>query len=397
MNIGHKIADWLETRAVTPAYAGGLLVGLTVFFFGSAANTMAGWLYVLSGVSLALLGIAAFLSTRSIQSLEVRRRAIEPVSAGDQITIELEIENRSHEPKTLLQIIDILPFVLGEPVVRPIEVIAPASIYRDIYYLEVKQRGIYRWQEVHLRTAAPLGLFWCRRSQPAKAVAVVYPQVLPLSTCPLIDRIGQEDSPQLYDRRRSQNATEGLTRNLRPYRHGDPTRLIHWRTSARYGELRVRELEVAAGGQEIIIALDSGALWQPEEFERAVTVAASLYFYASKRLLNVKLWTAGSGLVSGNRVVLETLAAVNAGEDSILSKSEKPPKLPIIWLTQYDLKESASLSTLPQGSRWVLWPSATDKIGEKILVKNDLPGMLIRPDRPLDLQLQSPLERAMNY
>ncbi|MGB7710509.1 MAG: DUF58 domain-containing protein [Microcoleus sp.] len=397
MNIGHKIADWLETRAVTPAYAGGLLVGLTVFFFGSAANTMAGWLYLLSGVSLALLGIAAVLPARSLESLEVRRRAIEPVSAGDQITIELEIENRARQPKTLLQVIDILPFVLSKPIVRPIEVIAPASIYRDIYYLEVKQRGIYRWQEVHLRTGAPLGLFWCRRSQPAKAVAVVYPQVLPLITCPLIDRIGQEDSPQLYDRRRSQNATEGLTRTLRPYRHGDPTRLIHWRTSARYGELRVRELEVAAGGQEIIIALDSGATWQPKEFERAVTVAASLYFYASKRLLNVKLWTAGSGLVSGNRVVLETLAAVNAGEDSILSKSEKPPKLPIIWLTQYDLKESASLSTLPQGSRWVLWPSATAEIGEKILVKNDLPGMLIRPDRPLELQLQSPLERAMNY
>jgi uncharacterized protein (DUF58 family) len=397
MNIGHKIADWLETRAVTPAYAGGLLVGLTVFFFGSATNTMAGWLYVLSGGSLALLSIATVLPARSLNSLEVRRRPIEPVSAGDQITIELEIANRARQPKTLLQVIDILPFVLSKPIVRPIEVIAPQSIYRDIYYLQVKQRGIYRWQEVHLRTAAPLGLFWCRRSHPAKAMAVVYPQVLPLSTCPLIDHIGQEDSPQLYDRSRSQNATEGLTRTLRPYRHGDPTRLIHWRTSARYGELRVRELEVAAGGQEIIIALDSRATWQPEEFERAVTVAASLYFYASKRLLNVKLWTAGSGLVSGNRVVLETLAAVNAGEDSILSKSEKPPKLPIIWLTQYDVKESASLSTLPQGSRWVLWPSATAEIGEKMLVKNDFPGLEIRSDRPLELQLQSPLKRAISY
>ncbi len=389
MNIGHKITDWLETRAVTPAYAGGLLVGLTVFFFGAATNTMAGWLYLLSGGSLALLGIAAFLPARSLHSLQVRRRAIEPVSVGDQITIELEIENRSHEPKTLLQVVDILPFVLGKQVVRAIEVIAPHSIYTDTYYLEVQRRGVYRWQEVYLRTAAPLGLFWCRRSHPVKAVAVVYPQVLPLSTCPLIDRIGQEDSPQLYDRSRSQNATEGLTRNLRPYRHGDPTRLIHWRTSARHGELRVRELEVAAGGQEIIIALDSGATWEPKEFERAVTVAASLYFYASKRLLNVKLWTAGTGIVSGNRVVLETLAAVNAGEDVV----ENTPKLPIIFLTQ----NSANLNALTQGSRWVLWPRTTAEIGEKMLVKNDFPGLEIRSDRPLELQLQSPLERAINY
>ena len=389
MNIGHKIADWLENRAVTPAYAGWLLSGMTVFFFGSATNTMSGWLYALSGVSLALLGVAAVLPGKSLRFLEVRRRTIEPVSAGDQITVELEIENRAREPKTLLQVVDILPFVLGEPIVRPIEVIDPNSIYRDTYYLEARQRGVYRWQEVNLRTAAPLGLFWCRRSRRVKAVAVVYPQVLPLSTCPIIDRIGQEDSPQFYNRSRSQTATEGLTRNLRPYRHGDPTRLIHWRTSARYGELRVRELEVAAGGQEIIIALDSAAAWQPEEFERAVTVAASLYFYASKRLLNVKLWTAGTGLVSGNRVVLETLAAVNAGEDAV----ENRPKLPIIWLTQ----NSATLSTLSLGSRWVLWPLATAETGEKMLVKHELPGLEIRSGRPLELQLQDPLERAISY
>ena len=389
MNIGHKIAGWLENRAVTPAYAGWLLSGMTVFFFGSATNTMAGWLYALSGGSLALLGVAAVMPAISLRSLEVRRRPIEPVSAGDKITIELEIENRAREPKTLLQVIDILPFVLGESVARPIEVIEPESTYSHTYYLEVRRRGVYRWLEVHLRTAAPLGLFWCRRRRPVKAVAVVYPQVLPLSTCPLIDRIGQEDSPQLYDRSRSQTATVGLTRNLRPYRHGDPTRLIHWRSSARYGELRVRELEVAAGGQEIIIALDSAALWQPEEFERAVTVAASLYFYASKRLLNVKLWTAGTKLVSGNRVVLETLAAVNAGEDAV----ENPPKLPMIWLTQ----NSASLSTLSQGSRWVILPLATAETGDKILVKHDLPGLQIRSDRPLELQLQDSLERAISY
>ncbi|MEG4281636.1 DUF58 domain-containing protein [Microcoleus sp. A006_D1] len=389
MNISQKIADWLENRAIAPAYAGWLLSGMTVFFFGSATNTMSGWLYALSGGTLALLGVAAVLPAKSLRALEVRRRPIAPVSAGDRITVELEIENRAPEPKTLLQVVDLLPFVLGSPIVSAIEVIEPSSIYRNTYYLEVRQRGVYRWQEVDLRTAAPLGLFWCRRSRPAKAVAVVYPQVLPLSICPLIDRIGQEDSPQLYDRSRSQTATEGLTRNLRPYRHGDPTRLIHWRTSARYGELRVRELEVAAGGQEIIIALDSAASWQPEEFERAVTVAASLYFYASKRLLNVKLWTARSGLVSGNRVVLETLAAVNYGEDAIDSRA----KLPIIWLTQ----NSASLSTLTQGSRWVLWPIAAGETGERLLLKHDLPGLQIRSDRPLELQLQDALERAISY
>jgi len=107
--------------------------------------------------------------------------------------------------------------------------------------------------------------------------------------------MGQEASNQFYSQRRFHVATEGMTRSLRPYRMGDPTRLIHWRTSARYGELRVRELEVVTGGQEIIIALDSAAAWQEDNFEQAVIAAASLYFYSQRQQLNVKLWTGLTG------------------------------------------------------------------------------------------------------
>jgi uncharacterized protein (DUF58 family) len=56
-------------------------------------------------------------------------------------------------------------------------------------------------------------------------------------------------------------------RSLRPYRISAPTRVIHWRTSAPYGELRVPELEIITGGQEVITALDSAANWQEEQFE----------------------------------------------------------------------------------------------------------------------------------
>lgn len=383
---GHQITYWLETHWVAPAYAGWLLGSLALFFFGAASNTMAGWLYVISGVILAMLGMAAVLPVRSLQPLQVRRRPIEPVSVGDQLTIELEIENPADQPKTLLQVLDILPFVLGQPTPHAIEVIPSQGIYLDTYYHPTQQRGVYRWNEVELRTAAPLGLFWCRRSRSAKAVAIVYPTVLPLTTCPLVDRMGQQESPQFYESKRSQMATEGITRTLRPYRHGDPTRLIHWRTSARYGEFRVRELEISTGSQEITICLDSAATWQHSDFEQAVIAAASLYFYASKRQLNVKLWTAGTGEVSSSRGVLEALAAVNAGEDVAFDL----PRVPLIWLSQ----NPGSLSTLPPGSRWLLWSPEEVLKGEKILGKYDFPGLEIRRDEPLELQLQKVLSRV---
>ncbi|WP_413161153.1 DUF58 domain-containing protein [Capilliphycus salinus ALCB114379] len=383
MKINRKIFNWLETHWVAPAYAGGLLTFLSLFFFGAATNTMAGWLYVISGISLALLGIAAVLPVRSLKSLEVRRRSLEPVSVGNQLTVELEIYNRSDQPKTLLQVYDQLPSVLGKSATA-IESLAPRSTYHWVYYLPTERRGVYHWDRVQFRTATPLGLFWCRRSRDAKATAIVYPTVLPLTSCPLVDQMGWEQNQQVLDRSQFHMATEGVTRTLRPYRYGDPTRLIHWRSSARYNQLRVRELEVATGGQEIVICLDSGNSWQSDDFERAVIAAASLYFYASRSQLNVQLWTAKTGLIQGNRVVLSTLAAVRESEEAI---ADNFPNIPVIWLTQ----NTQSLSSLPSGSRWVLWSDQTQVSSTKTTQFSDK-GVQIYPDQPLQLQLQSALK-----
>lgn len=376
----NRLNNWLETHWVAPAYAGWLLIAFSIFFFASATNTMAGWLYLISGFSFAILGMAAVLPRRSLRHLQIYRHPMAPVTVGDSITVEIEIENPTKVPNTLLEVIDVVPLGLSAKMRKAIEVIPPFKTHHWTYYLRAQRRGIYYWETVQLRTAAPLGLFWCNRSREAKATAVVYPTVLPLANCPLVDEVGQEYSPRLSERNYYHAATEGLTRNLRPYRFGDPSRLIHWRSSARYGDLRVRELEVATGGQEIIIALDSGGSWrQEDDFEAAVTAAASLYFYANRSQLNVQLWTAGSGLVRGNWVVLQTLAGVNAGE----GLGESPlPKLPLIWLTD----NQGSLNSLASGSRWVLWPEDSAK---EALVAANCPGIEIERERPLQLQLQS--------
>ncbi len=384
MRIINRTTDWLETHWVTPAYAGLLLAGIAFCFFGAATNTMAGWLYVISGLIFGMLALAAVLPARSLRQLQIRRHPLSPVSVGDQLTIELEIENQSLKPKTLLQIQDVLQSELGTPVQTPVEIIKPHSVYQWLYYHPTKKRGVYRWHEVQLRTATPLGLFWCRRSWNAPALAIVYPTVLPLTTCPLVDKIGKDENVQTFSDRRSHSATEDITRSLRPYRVGDPTRLIHWRTSARYGDLRVRELEVFTGAQEIIICLDSSTLWHSDDFEQAVIAAASIYFYACRSQLNVKLWTAKTGLLHGNPVVLEALAATNAGEEA---NGGTPPNLPLIWLTQ----NPVSLDALPPGSRWVLWQSNASEGNSVKSVKASHAGIVIDTEQPLQSQLQQPL------
>ncbi|MFS0516869.1 DUF58 domain-containing protein [Nostoc sp. UIC 10607] len=391
MKIIKPITNWLETRASAPAYGGWVLAATAICFFGAGINTMAGWLYAISGISFALLGVAAILPPRSLTGLSITRRPIQPVSAGDDLTVELEICNQTQQPVSLLQVEDILPFVLGKPVQKAIETIPSQGSYRWVYYHPTQRRGVYRWHTVELGSGAPLGLFWCRRQRDCAATAIVYPTVLPLATCPLIDEMGQEESKRGDPRGRPlQTATTGLVRSLRPYRIGDPTRLIHWRTSARYGELRVRELEMVTGGQEIIIALDSASKWKEENFEQAVIAAASLYFYAQQQQLQVQLWTASTSLVKGDRFVLETLAATAALEDA---SSVVPKSYPLIWLTQNPL----SLAKLPQGSRWVLWPNISSPV-EPEVINWEHPGIVLQSDvsdglrlRALQPQLQKTL------
>jgi uncharacterized protein (DUF58 family) len=373
---------WLENHWVAPAYSGTVTIAITICFFAAATNTMAGWLYAICGTIIALLLLSAILPARSLRSLTVRRLPIDPVSAGDDIRIILEITNPSPQATTLLEVHDILPFVLDKPHSTPIELITPQGTHRWTHYIPTSKRGIYHWHEVHLRTAAPLGLFWCDRERQAPAKAVVYPRVLPLQNCPIIDSLGQEQNQRLLSDRRYHKASEGFTRNLRQYRYGDSTRLIHWKTSARLGEFQVRELEVLSGGQGVIVCLDTLSHWREATFDRAITAAASLYFYASRRQLPVKFWTAGTGLIHGERPILETLAAV---ESAANAHPIPLPNFPLIWLTCH----LATVEKLPPGSRW-LWFLDASSSESPSRFPHQLTGLSIAPERSLQQQLQTP-------
>ncbi len=393
-----RLLTWLETHWVNPAYTGWVLIGLCLFFFAAASNTMAGWLYVMSGIGFALIVVSAWLARRGLTELTVMRVSSPPVSVGQDLRLEVVVRNGDRRAKSLLQVIDPVPNALGGDQAHPVPLIAPRSSHIWRSQLPAQQRGLFRWSEVKVRTAAPLGLCWYSRSLPVKAKAVVYPPILPLGSCPLVDGLGQQQNPSLTPRALPQSATEGLTRSLRPYRWGDPIRRVHWRTSARFGELRVRELEDIQTGQEVVLAIDSGSIWQSlcldqddaaarsteavDSFEQAVTALASLYRYASRHYGAVQLWTANHGLIHGEQRVLEALAAVQPGE---ALETIQRPRIPVIWLTQ----DAASLQTLPPNSAWLLWPNGGKPSGSA--PSTPLQGRLINPTESLQGQLQSGL------
>jgi uncharacterized protein (DUF58 family) len=372
-----RFTDWLETHWLNPAYSGWVLGGLSLFFFIAATNTLAGWLYVLSGSGMAIILVSSYLARRSFQGIGVEHLKVDPVSAGDELLITLRFQNQTPEPKVLLEAIDCLPMMLGEPVRGTVALIPARSHWDWEYRYTAHHRGIYRWHTVDLRTAAPLGLFWYRQSFTTPVKAIVYPTVFPLSHCPIIDQMGKAQHPRVENdastfNRPQQMMTE-ITRTLRPYRWGDPMRFIHWHTSARYGELRVRELEVFQGGQALLIALDSSFQWRDKQdfplpldplqrvhsFEQAVAAAASLYFYAQNLHIPVKLWTAAQGVIAGQYAVLEALAATQPGEEK---SHELPLEDAVLWLSQ----DPRSTHTLPSGSRWLLWTEPTGALTQGV-------------------------------
>jgi uncharacterized protein (DUF58 family) len=375
-----RATNWLETKWVTPAYAGWLLMGLTICFFGVATNTMAGWLYVLSGVGIALLGVAAILPARSLQSLTIDRQPVQPVTAGAELEITVTIQNPTDRVQSLFQVQDLAPFRAKHPPIAAVDRIAPRSEYQWVYRQLTERRGVYEWERLVLRSGAPIGLFWCRRDRQARAIAYVYPQVLELSNCPLLEGMGSSElsTNRPTASRYLELANEGVTRSLRPYRYGDSMRMIHWRTSARRGEFQVRELEIERGGQDIIIGLDSNSgSWDAENFEQAVIAACSLYFYAVKfPNLNVKLFTPQTGAISGERRVLETLAEIQI--DTSIATDR--PNAPMVLLTSQLDRFDNLLST---GDRWIFWSQAP------FTPRTQLPGITIDPHQSLQKQLSS--------
>jgi uncharacterized protein (DUF58 family) len=378
-----KMLVWLETHGAVPAYGGWVLLGLTLCFWLAAANTMAGWLYVLSGLGASLLALSALLPMQMLRGIEIKRSPTYPIHAGETLSIALHLWNRTTQGKGLLLVQDQVPVALGEITQTAVEAIAPQSSYTLNTHLEPQHRGLYEWQAVTLRTGAPLGLFWSRRLHSIPAKVLVYPRVLPLPRCPLLDEVGPSARQiQLQQIPVSQQGQEGSTRSLRPYRTGDPMRLVHWRSSARYSELRIRELERFNGGHTFAIALDLTQNWHPDHFEQAVIAAASLYLYALQKNGAALLWTASTGILQSKPSILETLARIQP------QSVDNLPNQPVVWLTA----NPDSISRLPSGSRYVLWPSEqSEERGKEVLRSPESLGIVVSPANPLQVQLQRTL------
>ncbi|MFC7550729.1 DUF58 domain-containing protein [Plantactinospora sp. GCM10030261] len=224
--------------------------------------------------------------------LDVTRRA-EPdrVGRGDPATMTLTIRNRGRLRAATLIAHDRCG---TRPVPVPLLRLRPGHDTTVGYPVPTTRRGVIAIGPLRITSRDALGLVTLARSCGGIADVWVHPRIHPLGAVPA----GVSRS---MDGRVDAVPHGSITFDaLREYVVGDELRRVHWRTSARVGELMVRE-HVDTSLPRIVVLLDDRAAAHPtivdgvaETFESACEAAASVVTAAHRESLPVTLFLVSS-------------------------------------------------------------------------------------------------------
>ncbi len=269
---------------------GALVVGAALLFT-VGTSVQAGWLLVLSSVLLGAALAGLLLPLRMVRGVRVERRAPEEAFQGEVVAIELTVTNRGRGMKLGLEVED--------PHVARTRMIVPPLGAGDRTVIgttrRAARRGVQESTAVSVRSAAPFGVAQARRAVDAPGRTVVYPAVVELGRVPLIDLAPTRDVAMHTEPRRG-SGPEYL--GIREYRVGDSMRHVHWPSTARHGQVMVREFE-QEHTRRLAIVVDTWADAGEEDtpLDSACSVAASVAFAALGRGHGVRLVAARDGSV----------------------------------------------------------------------------------------------------
>lgn len=276
---------WLShNRAVRLTTEGTRFLLLTLAVGIAAVNTGNNLFYLLLAMMLSLIVLSGLLSEQCVRRLEFHRHLPEYLFANEPATVSLWIANRkSRIPSVSLRLFDV---VAGQDIDRQVRLshLAPHSSTLVSYPLLVRRRGPYRFDGVRVVTPFPFGLFHKKAFYGFEASILVCPEIIPLPPLQLheLQAIGQHHG---VARRGPGNSLY----NLREFRPGDDARAIHWMTTARTSKLMLKETE-AEDQQWVTVAVSTIAPVEEDDvFERALSIAASLFDLLLKGGYHVRL------------------------------------------------------------------------------------------------------------
>ncbi|MBB3040340.1 DUF58 domain-containing protein [Nocardioides soli] len=265
----------------------------------------------------------------------VRNVTPQLVAAGQPARVTLTLANDGLAPNGVLLLEDQVPYVLGTRPRFVLEGISQGWRHSVSYQVRSDVRGRFEIGPMSVRVSDPFGLVELGRTFRTTVPLIVTPRTVPLPQIPLGGAwTGSGDNrPRAF----AIGSAEDVT--VREYRRGDDLRRVHWRSSARVGQLMVRREEQPWQSRATLF-LDNRVTAHrgqgiASSLEAAVSVAASVAVHLTHRGFAVRLVTAtgeepgsawhvrGADLNTGP--LLEALAVVAPVQQ---------PRLETGWLTE---------------------------------------------------------------
>lgn len=231
-----------NTRAVFRLTQPALIwLGIACMLIGIGWYKGINLMLLLGYFQLALVGVNAMLAGQMVLRVRARREPLEPVFAGEPMSHVVHAVNPTGQEATV-QLTDPVSTQSAQWLFSSNEA-GREYVLRQI--LVIPGRGVYPVGPIQVESAFPLGLIsWRAECFPEDRLTVL-PRPGHVELAAFRQFLARYASGEGTSRRPSRRQANGMgdLRGVRPFRQGDTPRDIHWRTSARRGQLMVREYD----------------------------------------------------------------------------------------------------------------------------------------------------------
>src|SRR5215472_4472341 len=222
---------------------------------------------------MALPLLSAAGAGRARYRLSCERRLVPPrLPAGQSSEQTVRLANVSRLRTGLLLCEDTVPYALGGRPRFVLDGIGAGGSREFRYTARPDTRGKYTLGPLQVRVADSFGLVSIGRAFTSTSTLTVTPRIIPLTRPPLPGNwLGDSEHGK-----RSISAIGEDDVAPRAYQTGDGLHRVHWRSTARYGELMVRREEQYWRNTASLFVDTRRAAHLRSSFEFAVTAAASI-------------------------------------------------------------------------------------------------------------------------
>jgi uncharacterized protein (DUF58 family) len=239
---------------------------------------LAGWAFgseplYPAAVGLVLAVIVGFVWVKLVgRPARLQRMVAGEHVAGDEVPVQLELELEGRLPPRHLMVLERIER-LGE---REVELKRVGGTLRGRYVIEAVPRGRYPIEDAEVVVEDPLGLERADIRVESPGALLVFPRLVEL------DRLFSETGSRMQEGRRLllRRPSGFDLHSVREYEQGESLRRVHWPSTAKRGQLMVKDLEDSPR-DEVAVLLDADAAYVGGEgasssFETAVSAAGSI-------------------------------------------------------------------------------------------------------------------------